>query len=360
MPAHDHDLTPIAPRGAPLGAGRRSPVAPNPGLRVLGSRVLGPVVLGAMLTVLAAAGGPAAAEVILPVPSSEGRTQSASLPPAPTIILDRLDRLERQIERLGNEAAGPGNERRGDVGAVVPGRPVQLAQGGPLPQSYAAQVEVRLSNLEQRLQALTGQIEQLQFRASQAEGRLERALNDIEYRLSTVEGGGDLSGAPPAGGNRPGPSPAGGTLGTLPGGSGAGAGPQTAMLPPGDPVTQYDFAYGLLQRGDYDGAERALREFADRNASHSLASNALYWLGETYYVRGRFGDAAAAFGQGFQRFPDGSKAVDSLLKLGMSLAQMGQRDDACLTLAQLGSQFPDAPAAVQRRAAAERQRLGCR
>jgi tol-pal system protein YbgF len=271
---------------------------------------------------------------------------------------------------------------------------LRLAQ---LPQNYAAQVEVRLTELERRLQELTGEVEQLGYRLSQTESRLERALNDIEYRLSALEGGeppgpGAGSGSDDAAGRRPaepdlpettfigpepdepgadgGPAPESGVLGTLiiQGEDGVPRNPspvrppgesRTAALPPGNVQEQYDHAYGLLQQGDFAAAEDALSRFLRRHDDHPLASNAHYWLGETFYARSRFEDAAAAFARGYREYPDGAKAVDSLLKLGMSLARLGRTQDACLTLEQLSAEFPDGPAAIRRRADRERQRLQC-
>ncbi len=250
---------------------------------------------------------------------------------------------------------------------VGAGHRLLLAQAGQLPQGYAAQMEVRLQELERRLQSLTGQVEETQYRTRQIEDRLDRSLADIEFRLTTLEGGepagpdverpGD-QGTPP-GGDQPSTMGVLGTLTTPAPPSGGGSG-QSAALPPGDVTQQYNAAYDMLQRADYVGAERAFRQFIDSHGSHPLASNAYYWLGETFYARSRFEDAATAFAQGYQRYPDGAKAGDSLLKLGMALARMGQTGDACLTLAQLAVEFPDGPVAIQRRAEQERQRLGCR
>lgn len=297
---------------------------------------------------------------------------------------------------------------------------VELAQAQQLPQNYAAQVEVRLLELERRLQALTGRIEELQHQTRQVNDRLDRAIADIEFRLGQLEGGegaaapaGPASQEPAAGvgtaesgtpsvpqpGRRPGSTPDGGSidpqvqedgtgrLGTLtfrtppespdtlgpPGtgptrlgperrepGSEAGPAGPTAALSGGNPAEDYQAAYRLLQRGDYAAAETALQDFLVAHGDHGLASNALYWLGETYYVRGRYEDAAAAFARGYQRFPEGAKAVDNLLKLGMSLARLDRRDDACVALTRIGNEFPDGPIAIQRRAESEAERLGCR
>lgn len=297
---------------------------------------------------------------------------------------------------------------------------IEVAQVQQLPQNYAAQVEVRLQALERRLQDLTGEMEELQHRARQVDGRLDRAIADIEFRLNQLEGGpagSDATGqaapfgptaadetaegpgtpsAPPPG-RRPGQAPAGGsmdpqtfadgtgTLGTLtfrtPAGSPGFAGPTrlapdadtnspspgpasdplgaTAALPGGSPADAYQAAYRLLQRGDYSAAEAALQQFLATHGDDALASNAHYWLGETYYVRGRYEDAASAFARGYQRFPDGAKAVDNLLKLGISLARLDRRDDACVALTRIPAEFPNGPIAIQRRAESEAEELGC-
>jgi tol-pal system protein YbgF len=90
-----------------------------------------------------------------------------------------------------------------------------------------------------------------------------------------------------------------------------------------------------------------------------LAGNAQYWLGESYYARGRYADAAVAFAEGYKRYPKGSKASETLLKLAMSLGRADQKQNACIALVQLAHDFPHASSAVKQRAAAEKQRNGC-
>src|SRR5690606_39797575 len=129
------------------------------------------------------------------------------------------------------------------------------------------------------------------------------------------------------------------------GATGAAAIPARAL--PDAPIeAQYNYAYGLLTQGEYEQAEQALRQFLDAHPDQPLSSNAQYWLGETYYIRGRFNDAAIAFAQGYQNYPSGSKAADSLLKLGMSLSAMGQKEDACLTFSQIRTELPQAAARI--------------
>ena len=329
-------------------------------------------IAAALLTVALLASAPI---LLSPVPAAAQLSDTESL-------INRLIRLEREVQTLNLQ--------------VYRGAPAPATGSGtatPVPEGYAAQFEVRLSQIERQLRELTGQMEQSQFRVRQINDRLDRALTDIEYRLTLLEGGeppapGTVpyavsdAGAPPV----PAPAPAVGAPTPLAGaGADATAGPGTGALtagelaaepaplepttlaaastevalPPGDATTQYDFAYGLLAQGDYDRAEQALVLFADSHPDHPLTSNARYWLGETFYARGRFDDAAIAFAQGYQSFPQGAKAVDSLLKLGMALAAAGNRADACLTLNQLDVEFPNAPTGIKRRATQERSRLQC-
>ena len=321
--------------------------------------------------------------LLSPIPASAQLTETES-------IVNRLIRLEREIQTLNLQVYRGTPALAADPGAAV-----------AMPEGYAAQFEVRLTQIERQLRQSTGQLEQSQFRVRQLTDRLDRALTDIEYRLTLLEGGeppepGAIPFASPDNGAMSAPvppqatqaptelaaapaaaadlttAPDAGTLGAVD----LSAPPATAVapaeeaaqaavaatavaLPVGNADTQYDFAYGLLAQGDYDRAEQALSMFTEAHPDNPLTSNAQYWLGETFYVRGRYDDAAIAFAQGYQSFPDGAKAVDSLLKLGMALAAGGNRSDACLTLDQLDVEFPNAPTGIKRRATQERSRLQC-
>jgi len=329
------------------GVRRRFAFAGLPRALAVGALIAG----GAAAFVAAPAGGAAAASV------GAASGTLADLDARIATAAEALDRSERAMAEL------------------------HLVQGS-MPDGYAAQVEVRLTQLERRVQELTGQIERLGFEQRQLENRVDRAIADIEFRLDALEGGGVSapSGERTTGGGSGSTggatlaipdtaSTAGGAAAAVSGGRTAAltppdtgspdGGADRVSLPGGDVAAQYDYAFGLVQHADYARAQQALQQFVDQHAGHPLASNAQFWLGETYYVRGRFNEAATAFARGYQRFPDGAKAVDSLMKLGMSLAAMGQTQDACLTYGRLNADFPQAPAAVRRRVAQEEDRLQC-
>jgi tol-pal system protein YbgF len=126
-----------------------------------------------------------------------------------------------------------------------------------------------------------------------------------------------------------------------------------------NPASAYEYAFTLLKGEDYSEAERAFSDFLDRYSDHSLASNAKYWLGETFYVRGDFERAARIFAEAYQQYPKSSKGPDNLLKLGMSLAGMGKSKDACTAFLQLKREYSNGAKPILVRAQQEMDKSGC-
>ncbi len=112
-----------------------------------------------------------------------------------------------------------------------------------------------------------------------------------------------------------------------------------------EPLTLYRIAYDRLRAGHFDDAERDLREFVRRFPRHDYADNAQYWLGETFYARKTYGEAATAFRAVVERWPSGNKAPDALLKLGYSLLMLGDKDKGRGVLSQVLDHYPHTDAA---------------
>ena len=304
-------------------------------------------------------------------------------------VEDRVLQLEREMQNLERKIY------RNDQAVPPSGYQVQspqLAQNSPGSGGYA--VVDRMNGLEQQMNSLTGQIEELQNRVQQINNRLEKLTTDLEFRISQLEngGGGGRGPASPSGGSggfSGGAGPSGPPVATLPptnfNAPGSGGvlrppppggyqpsvppGPQTATGPgpggpgagaaQGTPEQQYQAAFDLINAHDYPAAEAAMRAFLQRNPKHALASNAQFWLGETYYVRNDYQNAAAAYAEGYKNYPKGNKAPDTLLKLGMSLSALKKDQDACAVYDRLAKEFPQAPDLVRRRAVEERKRSRC-
>lgn len=282
-------------------------------------------------------------------------------------LMSRINQLETQIQTLSRSIY-----RDGKMPTVM--APSAGMAGGSVPSGALAQFEERIATLEDQQRTLTGQLEQAGYDIRQMKTQLEKALADYEMRLQQLEGGsrsapqplsgGVLKPASPAGGGygrqesalagdlyadeTVRPATTGGTLGTL--GGAAASGPEAL----------YEQAFSDIRESRYIEAEARLKSFMRDYPSHNLAANAQYWLGETYYVRGDYREAAKAFAQGYQDYPQGQKAADSLLKLGLSLAKMGKSEDACLSFAQLRKEFPSDTHPAHRRALQEMKQIGCK
>jgi tol-pal system protein YbgF len=311
---------------------------------------------------------------------------------------ERIDRLERDLNMLQR----------------------QVYQGAPPPAAGAANagsavdLEVRMERLEQQMRDLTGRVEELGNQVGQLHQRIEQVNSDVDMRLGQAPGPTsaavpgpapapparpDLAAPPPAGlpyppappdgamtppvGNPPsgGPVPIFGTLNPPGAGPPRQPSPRTAAampptprsvpphtpaeptpataLPAGPTTEQFDYAFKLVRKADYPAAEVALRAFVVQHPKDHLAGSAQYWLGETYFARGRYLEAASAFAEGYKRWPKGPKAADDLLKLGISLSRANEKPNACLALDQLNHDFPHPGTAIRERAIAERHRLGC-
>ena len=212
-------------------------------------------------------------------------------------------------------------------------------------QGGSVYMEDRINQLQQSITLLTGQIEQLQYQNQQLQQQMEKMQSDYEFRLDQIEKGRGGT-APP----RPGPGPS-----VPPAPSNSGAPP--ASTAGADQL--YKDAFNLLQEGDYAGAEKGFRTFVQKYPQHVLAGNAQYWLGETYYVRKDYDNAATAFALGYQKYPKSGKAADNLLKLGMALGNLGKKSEACAAFTRLDRDFPTATGNVKEREAGERQQVGC-
>lgn len=258
-----------------------------------------------------------------------------------------------------------------------------------------AALEARILQLEEEIRRLTGRIEELEYQQGQLTSRLERLVASVDERLRTVEAPGapaepapaapsaaaeapeppppQVAAAPPAPRQPPASAQArapapdvepdasaqrGYVLGTIP----REAARATPTPPPAaaDSETGYDGALKLLQAGRWAEAEKAFQSFLESNPSDQRAASAAYWLGETYYFRKDYQNAAAAFARNYRTYgPEAPRAPDNLLKLGMSLRALGDREKACQTYAELARRHPNAPLPVRQTLTRERSAAEC-
>ncbi len=204
----------------------------------------------------------------------------------------------------------------------------------PVLQGKLSELDSRTTKIERVVQnesllALAQRADQLQNEVSVLRGRVEVLENanetlrkqqhdmyaDLDKRLSSAQVAGPAAGGPATG--QP------------------GAADQAA----------YNQAFEILKAGKYDNAITAFQQFLSTWPQSSMADNAQYWLGESYYVTRDFQNAAAAFQTVLDRWPDSRKAPDALLKLGYTQAELKHTAQARATLTSVSTRFPGSDAA---------------
>ena len=221
---------------------------------------------------------------------------------------------------------------------------VAPSTGGGAPATGAGSDGIlRLNRLEAEIRMLTGKIEQMEFEQRSVAEDATRRFGDIEFRLTELEGG-DISILAPVQ-----PLGGGGT------GSVVAAGPEVSISERGD----LDRAIEDVKQGRFDLGEDRLRGFLTAYPGSPLEGEALYWLGESQFVRGAFQNAARSYLNGYNTDRGSAIAPKNLYRLGVTLGRLGQLNEACLTLREVRNQFPTGPADTLNAADAESSALNC-
>jgi tol-pal system protein YbgF len=197
----------------------------------------------------------------------------------------------------------------------------------------------QVTQLKSEVQALRSQIEELQQQQEQAKQASRNQYLDLDGRLNRLEGGAT-------------PPPAATTTSPPPSTPAASSEQQPAVY--GDPGTlaqgegergAYEAAFDALKAGRYADSANLFQQFLQDYPSGSYAPNALYWLGESYYVTQNYALAQQQFQTLLDRYPTHDKAAGALLKVGLSQYGLQQMDAAEATLSQVGQRYPGSDAA---------------
>lgn len=124
--------------------------------------------------------------------------------------------------------------------------------------------------------------------------------------------------------------------------------------------TLYNEAFASIKKQNYKNAEKQFEAFLELHPKNSLAGNAQYWLGESYFARGQFDKAAIAFAEGFQKYRDSQKAPDNLFKLGLTMARLNKKQEACIAFKNFLTEYPKVSDSMTKRLQKEMNKLSCR
>ena len=248
----------------------------------------------------------------------------------------RVTQNEQRMQQLSSQV--------GNVEQVLPGQAEMWAQMQAMRQELNT---VRGQMDDMTAGTGTGHMAQLTARV----GRLETAVRMMAAQMGVQV---DVLDAPLNG--EGGTPPVGGT-----GTPDTGATPPT-VTPPAvtTPATQttsasgeqkdtatrlYDSGMNAFASRNYKGAVKAFTDFTKTFPDHTLASNAHFWRGESYYQLKDYAGAALAYQDVIQKFPGSGKLQSAMLKQGMSFYYAGKKDAAKLRLDELIKKYPSSPEA---------------
>jgi tol-pal system protein YbgF len=206
----------------------------------------------------------------------------------------------------------------------------------------------QVQQLRTQVQQLQSQLEDLQQQNEQLKQNARNQYLDLDGRLSRLEGGA-------------GTAPAAGATTTAPAAAATRSAAPNASVPveraptvkgdkgltaqAADERSAYNAAFDVLKSGDYVQSAQLFQQFLTTYPAGTYAPNALYWLGESYYVTQNYELALQQFQALLDRYPTHDKAPGALLKVGLSQYGLKQMDAAEATLAQVTQRYPGTDAA---------------
>lgn len=220
-------------------------------------------------------------------------------PPAPPG--DETASLRRSLADLGAET----ERLKSEVLAAT----TRLDEGKIEFQKEMSRLNDAVADLGQSMAAVRGRIARLD--------ELESRVGGIEERLARVPAAGPA--APAAGGDWK------------------------------TPEDMYDYALGLVKKGEARKGREILGAFAAKYPDHRLMPNVLYWKGEAFYAEKDFESAILAFQDVVEKFPEGDKAPDAMYKQALAFQSIKDPKNARIVLELLAAKYPKSPAAEKAR-----------
>lgn len=161
-------------------------------------------------------------------------------------------------------------------------------------QPALTQLQQQLADSQRDIDMLRGQIQENQYQLNQV---VERQRN-IYQQLDSLGGGASTSTEATQSDN---------TASTSPAATNSGQ---------GDEKADYNAAIDIvLNSKDYDKAIVELNNFINNYPKSSYQSNAQFWLGQMYYLKGNKDQAASTFAIVVKNYPKSQKQVKPFIKL---------------------------------------------
>ena len=265
---------------------------------------------------------------------------------AQSAVEGRVDRLEREMRAVQRKVFPGGSGQYFEPQIAPPDN--QSIPGAPA-SSPMNDLTARVVALESQVSAITGQVEQAQYRLRQLEEAFNAYKRSGDARLKALEDTATATGSSTGMGGLVKPAAA---AASAPGGAAAGA-----MKPAAKPATKpattvatgasataravdvasiekpdtgdaaedaYIYGYRLWDAKLYPEAEKQLAAVVAKYPKHRRASYAQNLLGRAYLDDGKLQEAGKAFVLSYQNMPDGERAPDSLFYLAQVVRKLGK------------------------------------
>lgn len=252
----------------------------------------------------------------------------------------------------------------------------------------------RMDSLEENMRTLTGDVERLRFERDNLRAEVAALASEIETlkqlatRMSVHLDAVDMVSQQPQRPSYGQPSSAPVDISNAPAGTVISSRrssdpyfPSQGTLDPAQPsqvpsapvikeqvigVQQYNDVDALpaqgkqkLAEGDFSGAQMAFNQYLTVYPDAPDAGEVSYWLGESYFVKGGYNDAADAYIASLKKDGSGPMAPSALVSLAVTMRELGNKEEACNALGSLTAQYPNASASVRNKARVESVRTGC-
>lgn len=226
---------------------------------------------------------------------------------------------------------------------------VRRSAANGLPAAPATAL-TRLDQLEAELKSLTDRVDVLTNDIQRIVGDASNQVDDIQFRLTELEGGDPGPRANPT------PQLGGGLTGPRPRPAAPEAPADTGSMAVAE-QSDFDAAVAVADGGDNARAAAMLGQFLETYPGGPLTTEAQYRRGEALAATGDWKGAARSYLDAFSGAPQDENAPQALYKLGVSLGKLGQTHEACLTFAEVDNRYPNSDVAAQ--VASEQQALAC-
>ena len=183
-----------------------------------------------------------------------------------------------------------------------------------------------LATSNARLDSMTGQIQALSESLEEAKSRIGKLSEQLAQTQNIIQ---TLS-APPQ-------IPA-----ASPGSTAPGPGPDSkprASVP--DPDSLYDSGMSFYNGGQFDLAIQAFQDYLRNYGETDRASNAQFYIGDSYYIQKNYKDAITEYDKCIERYPQGNKEAAARLKKGFALIELNEKTAGTRELRSLINQYPN-------------------